>query len=94
MNGCESPKLGRKQLSATSTEDLMASKSFGDNCISNLSLEVETLKQEILREIRKELNRMKLDIIESMYDLNETILILYLFAVLCKENLYIILIIY
>lgn len=65
MNGCESPKLGRKQLSATSTEDLIASKSFGDNCISNVDL--ETLKQDILREIRKELNRMKQEIIESMY---------------------------
>lgn len=70
LNGCESPKLGRKQLSATSTEDLIASKAFGDNCISNVSLELETLKQDILREIRKELNRMKLDIIESMYILN------------------------
>jgi len=66
LNGCESPKLGRKQLSATSTEDLIASKSFGDNCISNVSLELETLKQDILREIRKELNRMKQDIIESV----------------------------
>lgn len=66
LNGCESPKLGRKQLSATSTEDLIASKSFGDNCISNLSLELDTLKQEILREIRKELSRMKQDIIESV----------------------------
>lgn len=65
--GCESPKLGRKQLSATSTEDLIASKSFGENCISNLSLDLETFKQDILREIRKELNRMKSDIIESMY---------------------------
>lgn len=66
LNGCESPKLGRKQLSATSTEDLIASKSFGDSCISNISLDLETLKQDILRDIRKELNRMKLDIIESM----------------------------
>lgn len=66
LNGCESPKLGRKQLSATSTEDLMASKSFGENCISNLSLDLETLKQDILREIRKELNRMKVEIIQSM----------------------------
>jgi len=67
LNGCESPKLGRKQLSATSTEDLIASKSFGENCISNLSLELQTLRQDILREIRKELNLMKLDIIESTY---------------------------
>ncbi|XP_025422573.1 vasodilator-stimulated phosphoprotein isoform X3 [Sipha flava] len=66
LNGCESPKFGRKQLSATSTEDLIASKSFGDSCISNISLELETLKQDILREIRKEMNRMKLDIIESL----------------------------
>ncbi|KAL5238331.1 hypothetical protein ACI65C_005741 [Semiaphis heraclei] len=66
LNGCESPKLGRKQLSATSTEDLIASKSFGENCISNISLELQTLKQDILREIRKELNRMKLEIIESV----------------------------
>ncbi|XP_050527711.1 protein enabled isoform X2 [Daktulosphaira vitifoliae] len=66
LNGCESPKLGRKQLSATSTEDLIASKSFGDNCMSNLSIDLETLKQDILREIRKELNRMKLEIIESV----------------------------
>ncbi|XP_016663930.1 protein enabled isoform X4 [Acyrthosiphon pisum] len=66
LNGCESPKLGRKQLSATSTEDLIASKSFGDNCISNISLELQTLRQDILREIRKELNLMKLDIIESV----------------------------
>lgn len=64
-NGCESPKFGRKQLSATSTEDLIASKSFGDSCISNLSLELDTIKQEILSEIRKEINRMKQDIIES-----------------------------
>ncbi|XP_060856429.1 protein enabled isoform X4 [Metopolophium dirhodum] len=66
LNGCESPKLGRKQLSATSTEDLIASKSFGENCISNISLELQTLRQDILREIRKELNLMKLDIIESV----------------------------
>ncbi|VVC29500.1 Hypothetical protein CINCED_3A025670 [Cinara cedri] len=66
LNGCESPKLGRKQLSATSTEDLITTKSFGENCISNLSLDLETFKQDILREIRKELNRMKSDIIESV----------------------------
>lgn len=67
LNGCESPKFGRKPMSATSTEDLIASKSFGDSCISNISLELETIKQEIVREMRKEINRMKLDIIESMY---------------------------
>lgn len=67
LNGSESPKLYRKQMS--STEDLMASnKSFGDNCISNLSLELETLKQDILCEIREDLNKMKIDIIESMYN--------------------------
>jgi len=68
LNGSESPKFSRKQMSSTSTEDLLASKSFADNCISNLSLELETLKQDILSEIREELNRMKTDIIESMYN--------------------------
>lgn len=33
--------------------------------MSNLSIDLETLKQDILRDIRKELNRMKLEIIES-----------------------------
>jgi len=68
QNGSESPKFSRKQMSSTSTEDLITSKSFGDNCISNLSLELETLKQDILSDIREELKRMKMDIIESMYN--------------------------
>lgn len=64
FNDCESPKLGRKLLSTVSTEDI-ASKSFGDDYIS---MQLQTLKQDILLEIRNELNRMKLEIIESMYN--------------------------
>lgn len=50
-------------MSTVSTEDI-ASKSFGDDYIS---IQLQTLKQDILLEIRNELNRMKLEIIESMY---------------------------
>lgn len=61
-NGCESsPKPSRKQLNS-STEELQ-SKVNGDQS-SVTSAELEALKQDILREMRKEINKMKQDIID------------------------------
>ncbi|KAL1123948.1 hypothetical protein AAG570_001718 [Ranatra chinensis] len=58
-NGCEaSPKPTRKQL-ASSEESLP--KVNGDTGLSDM----EALKQDILREIRREINKMKTDIIEG-----------------------------
>ncbi|RZF45406.1 hypothetical protein LSTR_LSTR002849 [Laodelphax striatellus] len=60
-NGCESsPKPTRKQLGSSSEESLP--KVNGDPGLGDL----ESLKQEILKEMRKELNRMKQDIIDAM----------------------------
>ncbi|XP_039280085.1 protein enabled isoform X5 [Nilaparvata lugens] len=60
-NGCESsPKPTRKQLGSSSEESLP--KVNGEPSLGDL----ESLKQEILKEMRKELNRMKLDIIDAM----------------------------
>lgn len=58
-NGCESsPKPTRKQLGSSSEESLP--KVNGDPGLS----ELETFKQDILREMRKEFNKMKQEIID------------------------------
>ncbi|XP_075213474.1 uncharacterized protein LOC142319739 isoform X3 [Lycorma delicatula] len=60
-NGCESsPKPTRKQLGSSSEESLP--KVNGDTGLS----ELETFKQDILREMRKEFNKMKQEIIDAV----------------------------
>lgn len=60
-NGCESsPKPTRKQLNSSSEECLP--KVNGDTGLSDL----ESLKQDILKEMRKEINKMKQDIIDAI----------------------------
>ncbi|XP_065215506.1 protein enabled isoform X2 [Planococcus citri] len=60
-NGCESPKPARKQF--VSSEEL-TTKVNGE--MSTLPVDLENLKQEIFREIRKEFSRMKQDIIDAI----------------------------
>ncbi|XP_046676343.1 protein enabled isoform X2 [Homalodisca vitripennis] len=65
-NGCESsPKPSRKQLNS-STEELQAPRVNGDQSGSVTSADLEALKQDILRDMRKEINKMKQDIIDSI----------------------------
>lgn len=60
-NGCESPKPVRKQF-MTSSEEL-TNKVNGE--VTSLSSDLENLKQEILREVQKELAQMKREIIDG-----------------------------
>lgn len=60
-NGCESPKPVRKQF-MTSSEEL-TNKVNGE--VTSLSSDLENLKQEILREVQKELSQMKREIIDG-----------------------------
>lgn len=60
-NGCESPKPTRKQLGSSSEESLP--KVNGDPGLS----ELEVFKQDILREMRKEINKMKQEIIDGKF---------------------------
>lgn len=63
-NGTSSPKLRRRNPSLTGQEHLSGSAEA--SAIS--SAELETLKQEILTEMRKEMNKMKLEILEAIRD--------------------------
>lgn len=61
-NGCESsPKPSRKQLNSSQEE--LQNKANGD-LTGVTSQELEAFKQDILREMRKELSKMKQDIID------------------------------
>ncbi|XP_072158142.1 uncharacterized protein ena isoform X4 [Bemisia tabaci] len=59
-SGCESPKPVRKQL-ANSSEELV-----GCGKVNGSVSELESLKQEILKEMKKEISRMKQDIIDAI----------------------------
>lgn len=61
-NGCESPKPARK-LFMTSSEEL--TKVNGE--MTPLSGDLESLKQEILREMRKEMTRLRQEIIDGKF---------------------------
>ncbi|XP_054282519.1 protein enabled-like isoform X1 [Macrosteles quadrilineatus] len=68
-NGCESsPKPGRKQLTSSS-EELQARPTVnGDSAptASITSAELEAFKQDILREMRKEMGKIKQEIIDTI----------------------------
>lgn len=62
-NGCESsPKPIRKQFNSSNEE--LQSKVNGDQGSGITASELEALKQDILREMRKEISKMKQDIID------------------------------
>ncbi len=70
-SGSESPKPGRRRFGSTADE-IDVTKVNGianDGSASGAgAAEIEAMKQEILREMRKEMAKMKQDIIEGMFD--------------------------
>ena len=75
-SGSESPKPGRRRFGSTADEiDVTKLNGMAENAINNATssggttatnAELEAMKQEILREMRKEMAKMKQDIIEGM----------------------------
>ena len=79
-SGSESPKPGRRRFGSTADEiDVTKLNGMAENAINNATssggsssaqpatnAELEAIKQEILREMRKEMAKMKQDIIEGM----------------------------
>lgn len=67
-NGCESsPKPTRKPFNSSNEELQSVPKMNGDQGSVVTSSELEAFKQDILREMRKEINKMKQDIIDCKY---------------------------
>ena len=74
-SGSESPKPGRRRFGSTADEiDVTKLNGMAENAINNATssggttatnAELEAMKQEILREMRKEMAKMKQDIIEG-----------------------------
>ena len=75
-SGSESPKPGRRRFGSTADEiDVTKLNGMAENAINNATsssnsttasnAELEAMKQEILREMRKEMSKMKQDIIEG-----------------------------
>jgi len=70
-HGEESPKVVRKRFGSEVGEELIQPRAHvngddgGGHATTHLSPELENLKQEILRELRRDLNKVKLDIIEG-----------------------------
>ncbi|CAG0880643.1 unnamed protein product [Darwinula stevensoni] len=62
-NGRESPKTSRRRLS--SSEDNMSPRVNGVATSDDSHFDLEGLKQEILKEMKKEMNKVKLEIIED-----------------------------
>jgi hypothetical protein len=62
VNGSESPKPLRKSNTSTAVQETLSQVSDG----VVLTGEMETLKQEILLEMRKEINKMKVEIIDAI----------------------------
>lgn len=76
-SGSESPKPGRRRFGSTADEiDVTKLNGMAENAINNATsssnsttasnAELEAIKQEILREMRKEMSKMKQDIIEAI----------------------------
>ena len=63
-SGSESPKPARKRFGSIEN-DLDVSRVNGDASSGATSEQLEALKQEILREMRKEMTKMKQDIIDG-----------------------------
>jgi len=78
-SGSESPKPGRRRFGSTADEiDVTKLNGMAENAINNATssggttatnAELEAMKQEILREMRKEMAKMKQDIIEAIQEL-------------------------
>ena len=76
-SGSESPKPGRRRFGSTADEiDVTKLNGMAENAVNNATssggqastasnAELEAVKQEILREMRKEMAKMKQDIIEG-----------------------------
>merc|ERR1712008_22585 len=77
-SGSESPKPGRRRFGSTADEiDVTKLNGMAENAVNNATssggqasmasnAELEAVKQEILREMRKEMAKMKQDIIEAI----------------------------
>jgi enabled protein len=65
FNGGESPKLSRKRFGSASEEQLPKVNGLNDSMSAIPSADLEALKQDILKEMRKEMGKMKQDIIDG-----------------------------
>lgn len=67
----ESPKSVRKRFGSASEETILKVNGLStDSVVGNLSLgpsEFDSLKNEIVKEIRKEMNKMKQEILDGTY---------------------------
>ena len=83
-SGSESPKPGRRRFGSTADEiDVTKLNGMAENAINNATssggttatnAELEAMKQEILREMRKEMAKMKQDIIEGTFRIRKIFL--------------------
>lgn len=71
--GDESPKMARKKFGGDAAEDFVNKSNINGICteeINNSSIlpqDLELLKQEILKEIRRDLTKMKQEILEGTW---------------------------
>ena len=85
-SGSESPKPGRRRFGSTADEiDVTKLNGMAENAVNNATssggqasmasnAELEAVKQEILREMRKEMAKMKQDIIEGTFRIRKIFL--------------------
>ena len=83
-SGSESPKPGRRRFGSTADAiDVTKLNGMAENAINNATssggttatnAELEAMKQEILREMRKEMAKMKQDIIEGTFRIRKIFL--------------------
>jgi len=64
-NGAESPKSVRKRFGSASEDTLLKVNGVNDG-ISLTAQEMEAFKVEIIKEVRKEFQKMKQEIIDGM----------------------------
>ncbi|OQV12129.1 putative Protein enabled-like protein [Hypsibius exemplaris] len=64
VNGPESPKMPRKVLSFST--DLDSTRSSNIDVVDVSASDLERVKQEILTEMRREMNKLKIDLIEAI----------------------------
>lgn len=95
-NGAESPKSVRKRFGSASEDTLLKVNGVNDGA-SFTAQEMEAFKVEIIKEVRKEFQKMKQEIIDGMkylncaffYDRRKNIKLLHLYEILCvfsREN--------
>lgn len=64
----ESPKSVRKRFGSASEETILKVNGLSESGLSLGPTEVESLKNEIVRDLRKEMSKMKQDIIDGKFE--------------------------